>query len=97
MSTGLIRCHTTGHLHFLTFSCFRHRPILGTPHARDTFLHLLEQLRSTYNFDVIRYVVMSHSPTPAWRRHPPNWRSIAPSHSSGRHWKCVLPPDMVQT
>ncbi len=58
MSTGLIRRHATGHLHFLTFSCFRHRPILGTPAARDTFIHLLEQFRSSYKFDIIGYVVI---------------------------------------
>ncbi len=58
MSTGLIRHHITGDLHVVTFSCFRHRPVLGTPHARDTVLHLLEQFRSSYKFDVIGYIVM---------------------------------------
>lgn len=34
MPTGLTRNHNQGHDHLLTFSCFRHRPILGTPEAR---------------------------------------------------------------
>ncbi len=58
MSTGLIRLQDKGHDHFITFSCFRHRPILGTPQARDTFLQLLEQFRLSYKFNVIGYVVM---------------------------------------
>lgn len=58
MSTGLIRLQNKGHLHFITFSCFRHRPILGTPQSRDTFLELLERFRLSYKFEVIGYVVM---------------------------------------
>ena len=58
MPTGLRRHHQTGTPHFLTFSCFRHRPILGTSAARDTFLEILEQTREQYRFHVHGYVVM---------------------------------------
>ena len=58
MSTGLIRLQNKGHDHFITFSCFRHRPILGTPQSRDTFLQLLEQFRLSYKFKVTGYVIM---------------------------------------
>jgi len=58
VSTGLIRYHQTGLLHFITFSCVRHRPILGTEPARDTFCDLLERTRELYAFDIFAYVIM---------------------------------------
>lgn len=58
MPTGLKRFQNTGDLHFVTFSCVRHRPILGTPQARDTFVTILEETRIKYHFHVLGYVVM---------------------------------------
>jgi len=58
MPTGLIRIHNKGHDHFLTISCFRHRPILGTPQSRDTFLQILNQTSHRYKFDILGYVIM---------------------------------------
>ena len=58
MSLGLKRYQNTGDLHFITFSCVRHRPILGTVEARDTFLQILEQTRARYDFHILGYVVM---------------------------------------
>ena len=58
MSSGLVRYQETGDLHFITFSCFRHRPILGTPEARNTFLEILEQARAKYDCHIFGYVVM---------------------------------------
>ena len=58
MSAGLIRLQNKGHLHFITFSCFRHRPILGSPEARDIFLHILQQTSPRYEFEVTGYVIM---------------------------------------
>jgi putative transposase len=58
MPTGLRRYQETGDLHFVTFSCVRHRPILGTAAARDLFLQLLEQTRVRYGMGVHGYVVM---------------------------------------
>ena len=58
MPTGLKRFQQTGDLHFITFSCVRHRPILGTVEARDTFTGLLERTRQLYGFGIHGYVVM---------------------------------------
>jgi putative transposase len=58
VSTGLNRYHQTGLPHFITFSCVRHRPILGTEAARDTFCELLERTRELYVFEILGYVVM---------------------------------------
>ncbi len=58
MSSGLVRYQSNGDLHFITFSCVRHRPILGIPEARDSFLTILERTRVKYRFHVLGYVVM---------------------------------------
>ena len=58
MPTGLRRYQQSGDLHHITFSCVRHRPILGTPEARDVFLALLERTRELYEMNVFGYVVM---------------------------------------
>ena len=58
MPTGLKRYQQTGDLHHITFSCVRHRPILGTPEARDEFLTLLERTRELYAMNVFGYVAM---------------------------------------
>ncbi len=58
MSDGLKRFHNTGHLHFLTFSCVRHRPILGSAEARDTFLTILDRTRVLYSMAIYGYVAM---------------------------------------
>jgi len=54
----LHRDYGAGHLHFLTTSCYRRRPLLGTHHGRDLFLHVLEQVRRRYHFVVAGCVVM---------------------------------------
>ena len=58
MSLGLKRYHETGHLHFVTFSCFRKRQILGSGAARDGLLWVLEEAREKYRFAVHGFVVM---------------------------------------
>jgi putative transposase len=58
MPIGLARYQETGQLHFLTFSCVRRRPILGSGEARDIFTNLLERSRELYGMDVHGYVVM---------------------------------------
>lgn len=45
-------------LHFITFSCYQRRPLLGTAHRRDLFLKILEQMRQRYKFVIVGYVVM---------------------------------------
>jgi putative transposase len=56
--TGLKRYYGAGYLHFITFSCYQRRPILGTARRRDLFLEILEQVRRSYKFVIIGYVVM---------------------------------------
>ena len=58
MPTGLKRYQQTGDLHLITFSCVRHRPILGTPEARGIFLEILERTREIYAMGIHGYVVM---------------------------------------
>jgi putative transposase len=58
MPTGLTRYQETGGLHFLTFSCARRRPVLGSAEARDLFLGILERTASVYEMEVHGYVVM---------------------------------------
>ena len=58
MPTGLRRFQESGDLHHITFSCVRHRPLLGTPEARDVFVALLERTRELYAMNVFGYVVM---------------------------------------
>jgi len=52
------RFYGAGDLHFITCSCYRRQPLLGTPRRRDLFLTVLEQVRRRYQFVVVGYVVM---------------------------------------
>ena len=58
MPKGLKRYYGEGDLHFLTFSCYRRLPLLGTKRARNLFVHTLEKIRERYGFSVVGYVVM---------------------------------------
>ena len=58
MTRGLKRYYGRGDLHYITCSCFKRRPLLGSPESRDLFLLVFEQVRRRYIFDVIAYVVM---------------------------------------
>jgi putative transposase len=58
MPKGLKRYYGRGHLHFLTFSCYRRLPLLGTVRARNTFVKALASIRERYQFLVVGYVVM---------------------------------------
>ena len=44
-------------MHFVTFSCYRRAPLLGTPGTRDVF-EQVQQTRQWYGFYVSGYVVM---------------------------------------
>jgi len=46
------------HLHFITCSCYRRLPLLGTAHKRDLFVKVLDETRGRYNFSLVGYVVM---------------------------------------
>jgi putative transposase len=58
MPWSLKRYQHTGDLHFLTFSCYKRRPLLGTPTARNRFEQSLEETRRRYKFSILGYVVM---------------------------------------
>jgi putative transposase len=55
---GLKRYYGDDDLHFITFSCYRRQPLLGSPARRSLFLKVLEQVRQRYRFVVPGYVVM---------------------------------------
>ncbi len=57
MPWGLHRYQDCGHLHFITFSCYRRRQQLD-PCRRRRFEHALERARVKYGFIVVGYVVM---------------------------------------
>jgi REP-associated tyrosine transposase len=52
------RFYGRGDLHFVTFSCYRRRPFLGTKRARDSFVRVLDQVRAKTNFLLLGFVVM---------------------------------------
>jgi putative transposase len=58
MPWSLKRYHHSGRLHYVTFSCYRRQPFLGSAAARDLFEIALEQARVQYQFYVKGYVVM---------------------------------------
>jgi putative transposase len=58
MPKGLVRYQQCGCFHFLTFSCYRRLPYLGTARSRGLFERSLEVMRLRYNFVVAGYVVM---------------------------------------
>ena len=57
MPWGLKRYYT-GALHFITWSCYQRKPLLGDPAGRDLVLAVVELMRVRYRFAVIGYVVM---------------------------------------
>jgi len=58
MPKGLKRYYGRGHLHFLTFSCYRRLPLLKTVRARHLFVRELARVRAEYGFLLVGYVVM---------------------------------------
>lgn len=58
MPWGLKRFQQTCQIHFITFSCYHRRPLLGTERARDIFEKTLDRARHWYGFYVFGYVVM---------------------------------------
>jgi putative transposase len=58
MPGALKRFQQSDNLHFITFSCYKRRPSLGTPESRSTFEAALERVRQQYGLQVYGYVVM---------------------------------------
>jgi putative transposase len=50
MLNQLRRHYGQGDLRFITFSCYRRRPFLGSRRARDRFLEILDQVRAHHKF-----------------------------------------------
>jgi len=58
MPENLKRYYGQNHLHFLTWSCYGRRPLLGSARARDGFVKTLDEVRQRYRFRLVGYVVM---------------------------------------
>jgi len=54
----LRRFYGRGDLHFVTFSCYRRRPYLGSVRARNGFVRILAEVRRRHAFALLGYVVM---------------------------------------
>jgi putative transposase len=58
MPWSLKRFQESRQLHFVTFSCYRRRPLLNSPARRELFERTLEDARRSYRFFIFGYVVM---------------------------------------
>lgn len=58
MPKRLKRIYGFGHLHFITFSCYRRLPLLGSAHARNVFVQILGEVRDQFGFALVGFVVM---------------------------------------
>jgi len=58
MPWGLQRYQHTGQSHFVTFSCYRRRPLFMTDASRQVFENALERVRRCFHVRVYAYVVM---------------------------------------
>ena len=58
MPHRLHRYYGAGYSHFITTSCYRRLPLLGSSRNRDLFLRELELVRRRYHFVEVGYVVM---------------------------------------
>ena len=58
MANKLVRIYGRGHLHFITFSCYRRVPFLRSVRARNVFVQILDEVRGRYGFSLVGYVVM---------------------------------------
>jgi len=58
MANKLIRIYGRGHLHFITFTCYRRLPLLRSVRARNVFVRILGEVRDRYEFSLVGYVVM---------------------------------------
>ncbi|HEX3742272.1 MAG TPA: transposase, partial [Terriglobales bacterium] len=58
MPSGLKRFQNTKQTHFVTFTCYHHRPNLSTVASRDLFESSLECVRIIFQLRIFGYVVM---------------------------------------
>jgi len=55
---NLVRYQKCGVFHFITFSCYRRKPLLGSATSYGVFERVLESTRRRYGFVVAGYVLM---------------------------------------
>lgn len=58
MPRDLKRTHGQGDLHFITFSCYRRLPLLGSAEARNAVVRALQEVHRKYDFALVGFVVM---------------------------------------
>src|SRR5579863_7526508 len=58
MANKLVRIYGRGHLHFLTFSCYRRVPLLRSVRAKNVFVRMLDEVRDRHGFSLVGYVVL---------------------------------------
>jgi len=58
MPRNLKRHYGRGDLHFITFSCYGRRALLGSARARNLFVKVLGEVRERYGFLLLGYVLM---------------------------------------
>ncbi len=58
MAHKLIRHYGRGHLHFITFTCYRRLPLLRSVRARNLFVQILGEVRDRYGFSLVGYIAM---------------------------------------
>ena len=58
MPSGLKRYQTSGHDHFITFSCYKRLPFMNDDRARTVFEEVTERLRIKHGFFLYGYVLM---------------------------------------
>jgi REP element-mobilizing transposase RayT len=58
MPRGLVRYHSSGQFHFLTFSCYKRQPLLAMRVGYSVFEQALERVRQTHGLVVAGYVLM---------------------------------------
>lgn len=58
MTKGLVRHHSSGDFHFLTWSCYGRKPHLENVPPKELFERTLESMRLRYGFLVAGYVLM---------------------------------------
>jgi REP element-mobilizing transposase RayT len=57
MANKLTR-HWRGYLHFIAFSCYRRLLLLRSVRARSVFVSILNDVRDSYGFSLVRYMVV---------------------------------------
>lgn len=58
MPKNLRRVTGRGDLHFITFCCYQRRAMLGTVQARNLAVQILGEVRTSYGFALVVYVIM---------------------------------------